>query len=278
MPQIHITFGDDVNLVDRNALIDQIDSFDILPASQDSKGMLWRGLVEADILLIRDIDAILSDREVGAINTWLKSPYSFCTFRDHQGHKAKILGGLFSIKGRSNVDRINSLYQEALDNAPHGYYYGYDEDFLAEKVYPLIKGDCIEFTSQGTKVEFAKHINLPSRLSPQDVIGDGIGKYSSGNLIINPKFPKMVNDNAPRLMKIGKLWTSEINTKAWVSFGSIDDDYHNYYEPVSKMWNRFGFKTFYTFICDENSIEKTPYGINNVLTLDELLMGLTGMP
>lgn len=47
----------------------------------------------ADIVLTRDLDAIVSAREVAAIQQWLQFNYTFHLMRDHQAHKARILAG-----------------------------------------------------------------------------------------------------------------------------------------------------------------------------------------
>lgn len=72
---------------------------------------------------------------------------------------------------------------------------------------------------------------------------------------------RFISDDFQELRKKSKQITKAIQTKAWISFGSIVDDYHLYYQPISFMWNKFGYKTFYTLICDQNSIQQNQYGI-----------------
>lgn len=61
---------------------------------------MWRFLPfldpQVDVILTRDIDASIIDREVVAVQQWLQSNYTFHVMRDHQSHKTHILAGIFS--------------------------------------------------------------------------------------------------------------------------------------------------------------------------------------
>ena len=64
--------------------------------------MIWRFLpmldLQVDILMSRDLDSLINERESASVTEWIKSPYTLHVMRDHPLHKKEILGGLFGIK------------------------------------------------------------------------------------------------------------------------------------------------------------------------------------
>ena len=64
--------------------------------------MIWRFFpmldLQVDILMSRDLDSLINERESAAVKDWIKSPYALHVMRDHPLHKKEILGGLFGIK------------------------------------------------------------------------------------------------------------------------------------------------------------------------------------
>ena len=54
--------------------------------------------LQVDILMSRDLDSLINERESVAVTEWIKSPYALHVMRDHPLHKKEILGGLFGIK------------------------------------------------------------------------------------------------------------------------------------------------------------------------------------
>ena len=54
--------------------------------------------LQVDILMSRDLDSLINERESAAVTEWIKSPYALHVMRDHPLHKKEILGGLFGIK------------------------------------------------------------------------------------------------------------------------------------------------------------------------------------
>jgi hypothetical protein len=172
--KVHISFGHDVTPADYMNLSDLVDQYSH-HKTEDAIGLFWRGLPDADVLLIRDIDAVISDREVDAIKKWMETDYPFCVFHDHWGHIFPIPGGLLSVKGE-RVGAINWFYRSSL-NTHKNVLYGQDEVILAHELYPMINFECLDFTSQGKHFDFAAYEELPPRLDPTDVIGDGMNRY-----------------------------------------------------------------------------------------------------
>lgn len=89
-------------------------------------------------VIFRDSDSIVSKREARAIYQWVKSGCLGHIIRDHPFHSAKILAGLWGLRPDGaewfsrEVDSYN--FQDS---------YGTDQQFLAERIYPLISDKCL---------------------------------------------------------------------------------------------------------------------------------------
>jgi hypothetical protein len=91
-----------------------------------------------EVMLSRDTDTRIWDREVIAVREWLNSDKIFHIMRDHPHHNFIVLAGMFGTK------KINNLnWKENLNNyiIKDGHFY--DQDFLKEIVYPLVKDSCL---------------------------------------------------------------------------------------------------------------------------------------
>ena len=69
---------------------------------------------QVDILLSRDLDSPVLQREVDAVSEWLKSNKTFHVMRDHPQHSAAILGGMWATR----MDQTNNsiIRKEKRDN------------------------------------------------------------------------------------------------------------------------------------------------------------------
>lgn len=105
-------------------------------------GMFWRFYAaidpQVDIMISRDCDSRLSQREKDAVDVWLSSNKGFHIMRDHPYHKTEILGGMFGIKKNT----INNL-ADLLDNYSKQDYWQVDQDFLRHSIYPLIYNNTV---------------------------------------------------------------------------------------------------------------------------------------
>ena len=93
---------------------------------------------EVEIMLSRDTDTRIWEREVCAVSDWLKSGKTFHIMRDHPHHGYTILAGMFGTKQINNINWTSNLQKYIIKD---GHFY--DQDFLKELIYPLIKDDCI---------------------------------------------------------------------------------------------------------------------------------------
>lgn len=107
----------------------------------NSKYTMWRFLAiedkRADAVITRDLDSHASEREKRMLDEWLSSEKKFHIIRDHLNHNSRILAGTWGVK-KNNVDIIKKSKKVLLEN-----YYGVDQVFLENFIYPLIKNDML---------------------------------------------------------------------------------------------------------------------------------------
>jgi protein O-GlcNAc transferase len=107
------------------------------------KPMMWRFEAiddpDVEIMMSRDTDTRIWEREVEAVNQWLQSDKLFHIMRDHPHHCNNILGGMFGTKKnpsiKSWIELMDSVIQVGKRN--------YDQNFLAEHIYPIVVSDSL---------------------------------------------------------------------------------------------------------------------------------------
>lgn len=113
------------------------------PEAGDWGGLFWRfepaSDPAVDVMISRDTDSRLNQRERAAVDAWLASEASFHVMRDHPQHGTAILGGLWGAK-RDSIPEMVSLAAD-WEKANR---WGPDQDFLAEKIAPRVRGSWIE--------------------------------------------------------------------------------------------------------------------------------------
>jgi hypothetical protein len=102
-------------------------------------GMFWRFFAadSDDIVLSRDTDSRLNNREKEAVEEWLSSDKDFHIMRDHPYHRTEILGGMWGVRNGllfGIKDMIASYNTREYYNK-----YQVDQNFLREVVYPIVK-------------------------------------------------------------------------------------------------------------------------------------------
>lgn len=107
-----------------------------------NKPRMWRYEAiddpEVEIMLSRDTDTRIWEREVLAVKEWLDSDKLFHIMRDHPHHSYHVLGGMF---GTKKIYNFNWLYNINNYKIVNGHFY--DQDFLRDYIYPLIKNNSI---------------------------------------------------------------------------------------------------------------------------------------
>jgi hypothetical protein len=111
--------------------------------NENCKPRMWRyepiDELEVEVVLSRDTDTRILFREKFAVEEWLQSGKLFHIMRDHPHHGFCILAGMFGTKKIPQIPNwinlINSYNKT--DNRM------YDQDFLRDIIYPIIKDDSI---------------------------------------------------------------------------------------------------------------------------------------
>lgn len=91
-----------------------------------------------EIAVIRDADSRLHSRDIWCIRNWEQSEFKFHTIRDHPGHRALILGGLWGIKKDCINFKIQDLYTKFNSSNQTINKIQHDQYFLRDIVYPLV--------------------------------------------------------------------------------------------------------------------------------------------
>ena len=131
----------------------------------DWSGMFWRfhpcSEDDVDVVLSRDTDSRLTQREKDAIDEWLESDKGFHIMRDHPWHGAPILGGMWGCK-KGTLREMSSL----IDSIEKGDFWQVDQIFLRDYIYPLVKDDSFVHD------EFFERKPFPTKRNNLEFIGE----------------------------------------------------------------------------------------------------------
>ena len=110
---------------------------------------------EVEVMLSRDTDTRILQREVLAVNEWLASNTLFHIMRDHPHHNFCILGGMFGTRKIQGVhwSTIMNQYHQTGDRM-------YDQDFLRDYIYPLIQHNSVIHASFHNREKHSKHFPM----------------------------------------------------------------------------------------------------------------------
>lgn len=136
----------------------------------DWTGMFWRFTAadSDDIIISRDTDSRLSQREKDAVDEWLNSSFNFHIMRDHPYHGTEILGGMWG--ARNGILKGISLL---IDQYIKGNFWQVDQNFLREKIYPVIKNDAMVHD------EFFEKKLFPNKRIPRQFVGQAFNSDDS---------------------------------------------------------------------------------------------------
>jgi len=116
-------------------------------------GMTWRFLPlcdpTVDVMVARDLDSRLTQREQAAVIEWLESGLAFHSMRDNLHHGVEILGGMWGARLDSgHREKLGGALQKLLkDAATHGWNKGLDQSLLTKWIWPQVKKDVMEHDS-----------------------------------------------------------------------------------------------------------------------------------
>ena len=147
--------------------------------------LMWRNLVvdspEVHRFLLRDADAVVSEREKICVDAWLRSPFWFHLIRDWGTHSELMLAGLWG--GCSGV--IPDMRQEIIrymspgNRSPSHH----DQHFLRECLWPTVRQSVLSHDSQ-----FDFFNNTPMEpLPPVNDVNSDEGERHIGSNLSNTK-------------------------------------------------------------------------------------------
>ena len=110
--------------------------------------LFWRfwaaSYSDVEIMIIRDTDSRIGQREQMAVNDWLSRGTGFHIMRDNPQHGVPICGGMWGCKTdrlRNIRQLIDNYYDAGLDKEVR---FGVDQDFLGATVWAMAQSDCTE--------------------------------------------------------------------------------------------------------------------------------------
>lgn len=106
-----------------------------MPTNNGPSAMFWRFLPasddDVDVMISRDADSWLSNREFVCVNEFLNSDKTFHIIRDHCYHSQKIMGGVWGVK-KGVIPNMKELVEDYISKN------NYDQGFLGEVIYPKV--------------------------------------------------------------------------------------------------------------------------------------------
>ncbi len=149
----------------------------IMNEQGDWNGMFWRFFPASDsdveVMISRDTDSRLSQREKSAVDEWLDSDKGFHIMRDHPAHGTEILGGMWGAK-LGSIPQMKPLILEY----SKGNFWQVDQNFLKEKIYPIVKDNSYVHDEFFEKKPFPaiRKDGIDKNGNPTDFIGEPVNE------------------------------------------------------------------------------------------------------
>jgi protein O-GlcNAc transferase len=152
-----------------NETIEKLKTFDNVElvdmgVEGDWTGMFWRfypsSEPDVDVVIVRDCDSRLNQREKDAVDEWLISDKGFHIMRDHPAHGTEILGGMWGSKKGTVTDMKNMI-----EFYVKGNFWQVDQNFLKEVIYPKVQ------TNSLVHDEYFEHKPFPTVREYKQFVG-----------------------------------------------------------------------------------------------------------
>ena len=168
-------------------------------------GVHWRMLPMEeghDVVIVRDVDTTLIQRDVALVDDWLKSPYQYSVGRDEPGMKSVIMAGIWGAKNPclDITSMWNRFYKK---RSPINFN---DLKFLDKLVYPLIRNDLVVYSEFNVYEGESCIRKIPCKLEKDDdglyqVIGMRVFKDISDE---DDNLNDVIDINLTRKMESGR--------------------------------------------------------------------------
>jgi protein O-GlcNAc transferase len=149
----------------------------------DWTAMFWRfypaGEEDVDVVIVRDCDSRLNNREKEAVDEWLNSDKGFHIMRDHPYHTTEILGGMWGSK-----KGITPNMKEQIETYVKGNFWQVDQNFLKDIIYPIVKNNSLVHD------EFFDKKPFPSNREKDRFVGQA---FNENDGLLYPEHSKLIN-------------------------------------------------------------------------------------
>ena len=112
---------------------------------------------DVEIMMPRDTDTRILEREVLAVREWLNSDKIFHIMRDHPHHQFYILAGMYGTKKIESIPSWRNIMNTFFDKDRHFY----DQNFLKDIIYPLVKDKSLVHATFYKWENGAKDFSIP---------------------------------------------------------------------------------------------------------------------
>jgi protein O-GlcNAc transferase len=157
----------------------------ILDEPGDWRGMFWRFEPASDpnveVMISRDCDSRLSQREKAAIDAWMESDKGFHTIHDHAYHTVPILGGLWG-KKRDCLPEFGVLLSQWKQEDR----WQTDQEFLTQSIWPLVHSDTLNHAEFHVNIWHGE--SIPMHRNGREFIG---ATYNE-NDVIDPEQQRLL--------------------------------------------------------------------------------------
>jgi len=100
------------------------------------------------VVLVRDVDSRISDREARAVAAWLESGKNFHCMRDFPFHTNRVMGGMWGVRLPARLIIRRAFHRWCNGRYfPKSEWFGIDQKFLAEAVWPQIANSALQHDS-----------------------------------------------------------------------------------------------------------------------------------
>tara|TARA_Y100000593_G_scaffold28757_1_gene57480 strand:+ start:6165 stop:7331 length:1167 start_codon:yes stop_codon:yes gene_type:complete len=151
--------------------------------------MYWRYFATddplVDVMISRDSDSIVGQKEKYAVEDWLSKREKFHTIHDFdspRAHVNPVMGGLWGLKCKefNCMTNLINLYAKTFD---YVYDYSADQSFLSNHILPLYKKDCIDHSSH-KDIVWEHTIPFPRKCNNKygGFVGDRVSPFQTGKI------------------------------------------------------------------------------------------------
>ena len=154
---------------------------------------MWRffGYDDSDIVICRDIDSHINEREVSAVNDWLNTNKNLHIMRDHPNHNNRLQAGMFGLKKNNKLINIKNLCNEYIKKNQDKY--SMDESFLRDEIYELYLNDMVVHDSQNRHNDKTHEWKIPIEYTDQHGQFIGRDQYPpSSNIELFKKYESLI--------------------------------------------------------------------------------------